>query len=270
MNVDPSSLPSAARELFALEPEGFIAARDALAKELKAGGDAEMAARVRSLRRPTVAAWAMDRAVRAEPDLVDALLAAGERLAGAQRQALSGKGGANALRGAGEERRDLIRQLTQASTAVLRETGRQSDGSRDEIAGTFEAATLDREVAARLRAGILERVIAPPPGLGGIEGFRVLEGGAGASGQAPARSDVTDRRDAKDAARAAERADAAAVEAEERARSARAAAGESARQAIELDATARAAERDARRLASEAKIARARADRAARRLGDPS
>lgn len=270
MNVDPSSLPSAARDLFALEPEGFIAARDALAKELKAGGDAETAARVRSLRRPTVAAWAVDRAVRAQPDLVDGLLAAGERLAGAQRQALSGKGGADALRRAGEERRDLIRQLTEAATAVLREAGRPSDGSRDEIAGTFEAATLDREVAARLRAGILERAMPPPPGLGGIEGFQVLEGGAGASERAPARSDVTDRRDAKDAVRAADLADAAAAEAEERARSARAAADEGARQAKELDAAARTAERDARRLASEAKTARARAERAVRRLGGSS
>lgn len=267
MTVDPSSLPPAARDLFVLEPEGFIAARDALVKELKDDGDAETASAVRSLRRPTVAAWAVDRAARTEPDLVDELLAAGERLVDAQRQALSGKGGADLLRRATEQRRDLVRRLTDVATGVLRAAGRPSEGARDEIAGTFEAATLDREVAERLRAGTLERAAAPTPTLGGIEGLQVLEGGGGAPGRAPARSAASDRRDAERAVRAAEQAETAASDAEGRARSARAAADEAARHAEELGATAVVVEREARRLASEAKTARARAERAVRRLG---
>ena len=64
--------------LFGLPPEEFIAARDQLARQLKAGGDAAGAKRVSALRRPTVAAWAVNQAARERPELVRELLEAGD------------------------------------------------------------------------------------------------------------------------------------------------------------------------------------------------
>lgn len=56
-------------ELFRRPPDEFTRARDALAKELRAAGDADAARRVRGLRKPTVAARTMTRraAGRARP-----------------------------------------------------------------------------------------------------------------------------------------------------------------------------------------------------------
>ncbi len=261
MSDDVAGMPAEARDLYLGDPEGFIAARDELAKRTKADGDEVGAAAVKKLRRPTVAAWAVDRAARAEPQLLDELLAAGERLAGAQRQAMSGKRGTDDLRTATEERRDIIRRLTVVALGVLQEAGRPSDQSRDEIAGTFEAATLDPDVAARLREGVLDKTVRPSSGLGGIEGFRVLEGGGA---EAPTPRKRTAAREAAQVAKAADQAERAAAEAAERAASARAAADEATRQAKERAAAALDAEREAKRLAAEAKTARARAERAAR------
>jgi hypothetical protein len=260
-DADPRARPDV-QELYAADPEGFIAARDELAGRLKAEGDAVGAQAVRKLRKPTVSAWAVDRAARAEPALVDGLLAAGDRLAGAQRQALSGKRGTGDLRAATEERRALIRRLTDVAVQALTDAGRPGENARDEIAGTFEAATLDPSVAERVRVGVLDRTVKPSGGLGSVEGFTVLEGGAAA---APPKKPSDAKREAAQAVKAAERAETHADAAADRSRKARAAADQAVRQAEELAAAARAAETEAKRLAAEAKTARTRADRAVRR-----
>ena len=251
----------AARALYGMDPENFIAARDELAKRMKADGDTEAAAAVKKLRRPTVAAWAVDGAARAEPHLVDELLAAGARLTDAQRRAMSGMRGANDLRTATEERRELIRHLTGVAMGVLQDGGRPSETSRDEIARTFEAATLDPDVAARLRDAVLDKTVRPSSGLGDSEGLQLLEGGAGEPAEPRKR---TAARESANVAKAADHAERAAAEAVRHATSARSAADAAAREAKELAATAAEAERDAKRLTAEAKTARARAGRAAR------
>jgi hypothetical protein len=260
-NADPRTRADV-QDLYAADPEGFIAARDELAKQLKADGDETTAATVKKLKKPTVSAWGVDRAARQEPALLEQLLAAGERLAGAQRQALSGKRGSEDLRAATEERRALIRRLTDIAVAALTESGRPGDNARDEIAGTFEAATVDPSVAEQVRAGVLERTVRPAGGLGSVEGFTVLEGGAAA---APPKKPSDAKREAQQATRAADKAEALAATAADRSHKARAAADQAVRKAEELAAAARAAETDAKRLAAEAKTARTRADRAVRR-----
>jgi hypothetical protein len=252
-------------ELYAAEPEGFIAARDALAAELRAAGEEDRAAEVKRLRKPTVAAWGVDAAARSEPKLVDALLASGERLAGAQRQAMSGKRGTDDLRKATEERRTLIRQLTDAAVGALTDVGRAGENNRDEIAGTFEAATLDPAVAERIRAGLLDRTVQPASGLGSLEGFTVLEGGATAA-PPKKKTPAAERREAERLVRDAEKAQAAADAAGDRARDARAAAADAARRAEEMAAAAHHADAEAKRLGAEAKTAQTRAERAVRRL----
>jgi hypothetical protein len=67
-------------DLYGLPLDEFTAARDAEAKRLRAEGDAEAAKAVKALRKPSRAAWAINRAVRSEPEAVKELVGAGERL----------------------------------------------------------------------------------------------------------------------------------------------------------------------------------------------
>ncbi len=147
-------LPEGADELYGIDPSGFIAARDALAKELKGKGEVAAASRVRALRRPTAAAAALNRVARDEPALVADLVKAGQQLAAAQAAAV--RGDREALRDASRHRRDLIGRLATAATEIAGATHREA------IAATIEAAAVDTEVGELLAAGRLTRD-APPP-----------------------------------------------------------------------------------------------------------
>jgi len=68
------------RELFVLPLEEFTATRNRLAKELRDEGDRDRADRAGKARKPTVAAWALNRAARDEPALVEAMLKASDHL----------------------------------------------------------------------------------------------------------------------------------------------------------------------------------------------
>src|SRR4051812_40117151 len=105
-------------DLYALPLERFTAERNALAAELRSDGDAQGGATVKALRKPSAAAWAVNQLVRAEPDLVEALLGAGGELRQAHRQAASGRG-AEQLRAAAEAERAAIEQLMERAPAVL-------------------------------------------------------------------------------------------------------------------------------------------------------
>jgi hypothetical protein len=148
-----------AAQLYALDLEEFIGARDALAKELRAGGDRAGAAAVKKLAKPTRAAWAVNRLVRDRPDEIAALVEAGAALAGAQEQLLDGAD-ADVLRSAAVAARALVDAL--AAEAPV-------DGAaRDKVRATLHAATVDPEVRAEVAAGrvVKERSAA---GFGGLD-----------------------------------------------------------------------------------------------------
>ncbi|HSL10639.1 MAG TPA: hypothetical protein VLA82_04935 [Actinomycetota bacterium] len=272
MTTDAPEVPGVARDLYASPPEDFVASRNALAKQLKADGDAATAAVVAKLRRPAVAAFVVNVAARARADLVSELLDAGGRLAGAQRQLLSGKNAASKdLRAASDERRRIVRELTDVAISAAADAGRSAEHLRDEVAGTFEAATLDDELAERLRSGTIEKPVTPSAGLEGFEGFAVIPGGA-AAGEDGVGDEEASHEDAPSRMRrAADAATAEATRAREVADRAVAAADEAAERANELskaaedaDRAAREAKAEERRLRDEASTARRRADRAQR------
>ena len=161
------------RELYRNDPEGFIAARDALVKRLRDEGRDEDAAEVKKLRRPTVAAWALDRLAYEAADEVDELLAAGADLARAQRATLSGRD-PQALRDATTRRRELVARLGQTAAGVFRDAGRSADAHLEDIRGTLEAASLDEDVAQRLRNGMLDRTVQPSAGFGDLSGLQLV------------------------------------------------------------------------------------------------
>src|SRR4051794_24559679 len=76
-------------DLAELPPEEFVAARDVLAKQLKAAGKVAQAAEVKALRRPTVQAWVERVVLREHDDVVDALRDATTAVATAQETAIT-------------------------------------------------------------------------------------------------------------------------------------------------------------------------------------
>ncbi|MGH2960863.1 MAG: hypothetical protein ACRDL3_01515, partial [Solirubrobacterales bacterium] len=93
-------------ELYREPPEGFVARRDRLAKELRDAGDRAQAERVKKLRRPTVAAALINRAAHTSPRLLEDFAAASSQLEEAQGRALEGESeGAVEWRAAAERER---------------------------------------------------------------------------------------------------------------------------------------------------------------------
>lgn len=139
-------------DLYTLDPDEFVAARDALVRDLKKRGDTAEAARVATLRRPTVAAWAVNVTAREHPREVEALLASGNRLRAAQEKAL--RGDAGVLREATNDRRAAVATVAALVAGVL---GDRASAQAGAVSATLEAATVDEEVAALVREGKLDR-----------------------------------------------------------------------------------------------------------------
>jgi hypothetical protein len=241
-----------------LPPDEFVSARDRLVGELKDAGKADEAAEVKKLRRPSVVAWAVNLTSRERPEDVEALREAGQALRRAQRKALSGGGGED-IRRATDARRALIQSLADAGVAAIGERG---EAHRDAIAATFDAASVDDELGARLEAGILEREARPTAGFGAIEGFEVLQGGGAEDDEEPLDEDpeVLRRERVREARAASQRA----AQAERAADKARKRADDLKEKVAAAVTAAREAESAAKRLADEAKTERRRADRAAK------
>jgi hypothetical protein len=125
-------------ELADLPPEDFVAARDALAKQLKAEGKVTDAAEVKKLKKPTVQAWIADQVRRHHDDAVDALRAATAAVGAAQEAAIT-SGDRDALREATAGRKDALRDVGRAVEQVLARNGRPA-AHKDEILATIEAA----------------------------------------------------------------------------------------------------------------------------------
>jgi hypothetical protein len=170
--------------LYGLPLEQFTAERNALAAALRAEGDQDGASAVKALRKPSAGASAVNQLVRAEPDLVEALLGAGGELRQAHRQAASGRGAAQ-LRAAADAERAAVEKLLARAPAAL---GRPlSAALADSIRNSLHAASSDDDARERVRTGTLATELRPV-GLGPVPA--ALGGG----GKPPAASAATKRR----------------------------------------------------------------------------
>ncbi|GAB3146110.1 hypothetical protein [Microbispora hainanensis] len=143
----------AADRLYGMVPEEFTAARDALAKEAKAAGDAALAKRIRALRKPTVVAWAVNRTARERSQELGRLLDLGRRLRDAWRTQ-----DADALAEVGRERASLVARLVRAVREEAEAAGHPLAPAADlEIEQTLDAAVVDEEAAEQVRRGRLTR-----------------------------------------------------------------------------------------------------------------
>jgi hypothetical protein len=160
--IDPGTVEA----LYAEPPDRFIAARKELAGRLKEAGDADGAAAVAALRKPTVAAWAVDRLARDHRADLDALIEAGRQVATAQRRAGT-SGGAQQLQEASAERRRLVERLVRAAATSLESGGMSAArASLDKVSDTLLAIATDEEAAERVRRGVLDKELAAPAGFG--------------------------------------------------------------------------------------------------------
>src|SRR3954447_16169985 len=135
-----------ADELYGLPDDEFTAARDALAKRLRGEKRREDADAVKALRRPSVAAGAINRAVR-EHGAGD-LLAAGEALRAAHEARLSGDGDGAAVREAMTREREAVRSFTHLALG-----DGASPATEEKVRETLHAASVDDAVRDALAAG---------------------------------------------------------------------------------------------------------------------
>ena len=275
--AQPGELERAVDALYAADPDGFIAARKLLADELRRAGRRDEARQVAGLRRPKLAAWAVDQLALRAPERVDALLAAGERLRRAHEEVVGG-GDRGVLQRAAAERRALIAALVDEALEVLaRRGGASPEPHREEIEATLEAASSDAGVAALVRRGRLTDAVPRPAGFGGLLDLPLPSPPAE---EPPARSQAAEgheaSRDEESLERAREEAarlEQLAAEAEAQAEAARSAVEQALAAVVRLEgeltearARAEAAEDEARHVAARAEEARRAASAAAERL----
>ena len=149
-------------ELYAGPAEEFIARRDALVRELKAAKDMDGAATVKALRKPTVAAWAVNQLAHSSRRDVAKLLDVGEALREAHEALADGKGDAD-IRAATTKRRKLVADLTERAVALL---GSGGEAQRDAISNTLDAAVADPDAGISVQEGRLAKELSAPSGFG--------------------------------------------------------------------------------------------------------
>ena len=144
-----------ADELYGLGLGDFTPARDVRAKELKKD-DPDLSAKVKRLRKPSVAAWSVNLLVRREAEQVGQVLAVGAAL----RDAAASLAG-DELRALTRQRRQLTAAVTPRARAVAAESGqRLTDAVADQIEATLTAAILDEGCAQAVRSGLLVAALA--------------------------------------------------------------------------------------------------------------
>ena len=141
-------------ELFMMAPAEFVAARNALAKALKAGGHRDEAAAIASLRRPTVPDWALNCVALQEPDVVAHAVDAAGHLRSVQAAALGDPSAAPDLRDAMAQARQASGVLRKAAEDVLRRAGRPA-GDVSALTTRLNETMVHPGLLAQLQAGRL-------------------------------------------------------------------------------------------------------------------
>jgi hypothetical protein len=141
--------------LYGLPVEEFTAARNDLAKRLRAEGERAAPARVKELRKPTAAASVVNRLARGERMNMRALLTAGERLRNAQAKLLKG-GAPSAVHKAADDERKALNGLLDAA---------RRDGATEpvlrKVEQTLRAAAIDEEARELIKQGRLTEDLQP-------------------------------------------------------------------------------------------------------------
>ena len=143
MDTDYLTMTDKLDDLYAARPEDFTALRSKLAADAKRSGDTDAAKRISAARKPTTAAWVVNRLALGDDDVGRRLKALGEQLRDAH-AAMDG----HRIRDLSAEQRRLVDDLVRRGfeEAELSPTA----ALRDDVTGTLQAAVADPGVADRL------------------------------------------------------------------------------------------------------------------------
>jgi len=131
-------------ELYEVKPEEFTALRTKHAAAAKKRGDADTAKQISAARKPTTAAWVVNRLALRDQDIGKRLAGLGERL----KEAHSAMDG-DRIRALSAEQRRLVDDVSRAAFEEA-ELAEPSAALRDDVTGTLQAAIADPDVASRL------------------------------------------------------------------------------------------------------------------------
>ncbi len=204
--MSTGGLDAVAAELLRLPPADFTAARNARAD----AADAGLGRGIRSLRKPTVAAWTInllshDDTFREALELAAALREAQEDLDAAELARL------------GRQRRALVAALARRAVELARDAGvTVSAAARDEVERTLNAAIVDPRAAGAVASGRLVRPLDPGDVDAAALADRMAGSVPGSDGTPPpaSRDDLAERRAKREAERRRREAEKHASEAE--------------------------------------------------------
>jgi len=130
--------------LYWVQPDAFTAERTRLSAAAKQRGDAATAKRISAARKPTTAAWIVNRLVLRHKDAGQRLADLGDRL----REAHATMAG-DSIRDLSTEQHRLVAELARAAFGAA-DVRNPSSAVRDDVTSTLQAAIADPEVRARL------------------------------------------------------------------------------------------------------------------------
>jgi hypothetical protein len=174
------TLDEATDHLYAVDLDAFVPERTRLSRELRDAGDGAGAERVAKLKKPTVAAWALNQLARQQRRDVDLLLDAGHRLRQAQ-EGVVGGADREAFEKAQNTQREALRRLTQQASQLL---GGASSQTLSQISGTLRAAAVSEEGRELLARGRFTTPLEPE----GFDVFGALPAARSAPRKKPART----------------------------------------------------------------------------------
>lgn len=140
--------------LYGLPLEEFVGERTAAVRAARKAGDREGADMLAKLRKPTLAAWAVNQLCRSRRRDVDLLLDAGHRLVAAQAESLAG-GGRGPVERASRDLQEAIRTLREAAAEIL--PPRTSATILARVEESLRAAAIDPDGRELLARGRFER-----------------------------------------------------------------------------------------------------------------
>ena len=170
--------------LFQLSPPEFVAARNALATQLKKAGRDVLSSQVKTLPKPSISAWTVNQIYWKHRAAFDKMLVNGERFRQAQASRLAGKG-TDIHKLLNERREELSAMARLAAEILQRASGAAPPGVMRRVTATLEALSAYGTLDGAPRAGRLVEDVDPP----GFDALAALvpRVGDGARGVVPSK-----------------------------------------------------------------------------------
>lgn len=156
MTARGSDLSAGLDGLYSAPQEEFVSRRNELARRYRSEGRDQDAAFVKELSKPTLAAWALNQAVRRRRKEVEWLLEAEDKVRSAK--------GPEAVVKASAARREIIQRLVAAAMSAVQEAGRPVTAVlKEKVALTVQAVASNDEARERLKEGRFAKEMTPTP-----------------------------------------------------------------------------------------------------------